>query len=74
MIHIGMVSINSGAAIIWWSQLQHSVAISYTEAEYVAAIEAANELVWLKLLFKELTGYDSTPVLFVDNQSAIKLA
>ncbi|GBN79652.1 Retrovirus-related Pol polyprotein from transposon TNT 1-94 [Araneus ventricosus] len=54
----GMVSINSCAAITCWSRLQHSVAISPTEAEYVAASEAANELVWLKLLFKELIEYD----------------
>lgn len=70
----GMVSINSCAAITWWSRLQHSVAISSTEAEYVAASEAANELVWLKLLFKELIEYDGTPSMYVDNQSAIKLA
>jgi len=70
----GMVSINSSAAITWWSRLQHSVAISSTEAEYVAASEAANEVVWLKLLFNELIEYEGTPTMFVDNQSAIKLA
>lgn len=70
----GMVSINAGAAITWYSRLQHSVAISSTEAEYVAASEASNELVWLKLLFNELIEYDGIPTLFVDNQSAIKLA
>ncbi|GBN35339.1 hypothetical protein AVEN_104751-1 [Araneus ventricosus] len=48
------VSRNSCAAITWWSLLQHSVAISSTKAEYVAVSEAANELVLLKLLFKEL--------------------
>ncbi|GBM19768.1 hypothetical protein AVEN_208644-1 [Araneus ventricosus] len=36
----GMVSINSYATITWWSRLQHSVAISSTEAEYVATREA----------------------------------
>ncbi|GBO36679.1 Retrovirus-related Pol polyprotein from transposon TNT 1-94, partial [Araneus ventricosus] len=45
-----------------------------TSAEYVAASEASNQLVWLKLLFKELFEYDGSPFLYVDNQCAIKVA
>ncbi|GBO06054.1 Retrovirus-related Pol polyprotein from transposon TNT 1-94 [Araneus ventricosus] len=63
----GMVSMNSCSAITWRSRLQHSVAISSFEAEYVAASEASNQLVWLKLLFKELFEYDGSPFLYVDN-------
>ncbi|KMQ87972.1 copia protein [Lasius niger] len=46
-----------------------------TEAEYVAASSAAKEAVWLRNLLDEI-GYrcDSTTVLYVDNQSAIKIA
>ncbi|GBO08907.1 hypothetical protein AVEN_240551-1 [Araneus ventricosus] len=40
----GMVSINSYVTITWWSRLQHSVAISSTEAEYVATREALMSL------------------------------
>ncbi|KAE8686265.1 hypothetical protein F3Y22_tig00111070pilonHSYRG00067 [Hibiscus syriacus] len=36
-----------GTAVSWVSQLQKIVAISTTEAEYVAVIEASKEMVWL---------------------------
>ncbi|KAL2241037.1 UNVERIFIED_CONTAM: Retrovirus-related Pol polyprotein from transposon TNT 1-94 [Sesamum indicum] len=36
-----------GACISWKSQLQHIVALSTTEAEYIATIEAFKEAIWL---------------------------
>lgn len=64
----------AGSPISWLSQRQTSVAISTTEAEVVAASEAARELIWLKRLLDELTDLTKIPVLFVDNEAAIKLA
>ncbi|CAF4808934.1 unnamed protein product [Pieris macdunnoughi] len=64
----------SGGPISWASRRQECVSISTTEAEYVAAGEAARESVWLARLFTEVSPLDNVPVLFVDNQSAIKLA
>ena len=46
----------SGGAISWLSQRQVSVAISTTEAEIVAASEAAHEVVWLKRLLNDIVG------------------
>ena len=38
----------SGGAISWQSKLQKCVALSTTEAEYIAATEAGKEMIWLK--------------------------
>ena len=53
--------------------LQPVVAMSTTEAEYMAIAEACKESVWLKGLFVELCGVDSCIDLFCDSQSAICL-
>ncbi|KAG5897456.1 hypothetical protein JTB14_002717 [Gonioctena quinquepunctata] len=50
----GVLSMYADGAISWYSQRQTSVAISTTEAEIVAASEAAREIVWLKRLFEEI--------------------
>ena len=43
----GYVFTIGGKAIIWISKLQKVVALSTTEAEYVAATEASKEMIWL---------------------------
>ena len=70
----GVVCIYSGGAISWLSQRQSSVAISTTEAEIVAASEAAREVVWLKRLLNELVALDGVPEIQIDNEAAIRLA
>jgi transposase InsO family protein len=63
----------AGGAVSWQSKLQKCVALSSTEAEYIAATEAAKELLWLKRFVIEL-GFDQGKyVLLCDNQSAIHL-
>lgn len=64
----------AGGVISWLSQRQASVAISTTEAELVAASEAARELVWLTRVMKVLTELKYTPALHVDNEAAVRLA
>jgi hypothetical protein len=44
----GYVFTLAGGAISWISKLQNIVALSTTEAEYVAASHACKEAVWLK--------------------------
>ncbi|KAL0383148.1 UNVERIFIED_CONTAM: Retrovirus-related Pol polyprotein from transposon TNT 1-94 [Sesamum calycinum] len=43
-----------GSCITWKSQLQQIVALSTTEAEYIAATEAFKEALWLEGLVKEI--------------------
>lgn len=62
-------------AISWSSKLQTIVALSTTEAEFVAAVEAGKEIVWLRSILREF-GYatPSPSILRIDNQSAISVA
>lgn len=69
----GYVFTVGSCAVSWRATLQPVVALSTTEAEYMAIAEATKELVWLKGLYFELCGVDSCISLFCDNQSAIYL-
>ena len=71
----GSVFLVSGGAISWSSRKQPIIALSTTEAEYIAASDASRELLWLCALTSELNfSSDSPTTLFCDNQSAIKVA
>jgi hypothetical protein len=63
-----------GTVISWKSQLQKIVALSSTEAEYIAASDAFKEGIWLSGLLKELGFVDENAILYSDNQSAIHLS
>lgn len=69
----GYVSTLGSGAITWSSQRQSCVALSTTEAEYVAASTAAKELVWLHNIVSEFKPKIQAQLL-MDNQAAIRLA
>ena len=50
----GYVFILNGGAVSWCSSKQSVVAGSTCEAEYIAALEAANEGVWMKGFISDL--------------------
>ena len=50
---IGYVFTLKSGTLSWVSRLQKVVALSTTEAEYVAAIETCSKLIWLKAFMKE---------------------
>ena len=54
--------------------MQHKIALSTTESEYVALTEGAKESRWLRGLIEELGLAQSSVTLFCDSQSAIHLA
>ena len=70
----GYIFTLGGTAVSWKSKLQSRVALSTTEAEYVAMSEAAKEMLWLKNFLKELGKEQQGSPLFSDSQSAICLA
>lgn len=73
----GYVFCLNGGAISWKSSKQDTVADSTTEAEYIAASEAAKEAVWMKKFIEELGVVPSiaNPVdLYCDNNGAIAQA
>ena len=57
----------------WQSRLQKCVALSTTEAEYIAAMEACKELLWMKKLLQEMGLKQEQYTLLCDSQSAIHL-
>ena len=59
--------------VSWKSNLQHIVALSTTEVEYVALTEAIKEAVRLHGIMQELGLKDSVPKVYCDSQSAIHL-
>ncbi|KAL2239854.1 UNVERIFIED_CONTAM: Retrovirus-related Pol polyprotein from transposon TNT 1-94 [Sesamum indicum] len=62
-----------GSCISWKSQLQHIVALSTTEAEYIATTEAFKEAIWLEGLVKEIGFLKKRLTVFSDSQSSIQL-
>ncbi|GFT19772.1 retrovirus-related Pol polyprotein from transposon TNT 1-94 [Trichonephila clavipes] len=70
----GYVMIYAGGAISWCSQRQAIVATSTTEAEVIAASEAAKEVIWLCRLIQGIVNLREIPTLQVDNRAAVKLS
>ncbi|XP_042059319.1 secreted RxLR effector protein 161-like [Salvia splendens] len=62
-----------GSCISWKSQLQHIVALSTTQSEYIAITEAMKEAIWSKGVLSELKFLKHVPALYSDSQSAIQL-
>lgn len=60
--------------ITWRSQRQKTIALSTTEAEFMAICDGAKEAIWLRQLLKDI-GYEQTAAttLMIDNLSAIRL-
>lgn len=63
----------AGGAVSWQSRLQKCVALSTTEAELIAVVEACKELLWMKRFLGELGCAQERYVLYCDSQSAIHL-
>ena len=63
-----------GALISWSSKRQGLVALSSTEAEFIAGTEAARELAWLMHFLEGIGMPEKTPILYGDNKSALALA
>ena len=60
--------------VSWSSRKQNSVAISTTEAEYVAAGSCCAQILWMRQTLKDFgVIFDPTPI-FCDNTSTINLA
>jgi hypothetical protein len=64
-----------GGAISWSSRKQELVTLSTAEAEYVAAMHAMKECIWLRCLTGEILPTQSKSItLYCDNQATLKLA
>ncbi|KAG6606568.1 Retrovirus-related Pol polyprotein from transposon TNT 1-94 [Phytophthora cinnamomi] len=72
----GYAFMMNGGCISWRSKKQRTVALSSTEAEYMALSEATQEAVWLKVFLRELgeMASDEAIKIYEDNQGSIALA
>ena len=64
----------AGGAISWQSRLQKCIALSTTEAEFIAITEGCKEIIWMKKFLQELGQNQESYVLYCDSQSAIHLS
>jgi len=62
-----------GSLVSWYSGTQSVIAQSSAEAEYYAAVAAANECVWFKQLLEDLGFSQETIEIYEDNQACIAL-
>jgi hypothetical protein len=69
----GVMTMLNGNPIHWWSKAQSLVALSSTEAEYVALGEASKDAVWLREWINGVLGVYIPIKLRCDNQAAIKI-
>ena len=71
----GFVVTMCGAAVLWGSRLQQSVALSTVEAEYMALAAAAQEICFLRQLLRSL-GMKTTQAtqMMEDNKGCVALA
>ncbi|XP_064475714.1 uncharacterized protein LOC135389610 [Ornithodoros turicata] len=64
-----------GSPIAWSTKKRLTVALSSTEVEYVSAVYASQEVVWLQELLHGFGHSECEPTcIYEDNQSCIKLA
>jgi len=72
----GYVFMINGGAVSWTSKKQHSVALSSTEAEYMALTQGVKEGLWLRELQGDLGAFrhqEEIKKIQCDNQGAIAL-
>jgi hypothetical protein len=72
--HSGVITLLNGNPIHWWSKKQSMVALSSTEAEYIALGEASKDAVWLREWLTAVLGLTVPIRVLCDNQAALKIA
>lgn len=68
----GFIITFGGGAISWAARKQTCVALSSTEAEFIAAAEVGQELLWIRKLMDDVREPVKKILLYEDNQSAIR--
>lgn len=72
----GYTFMMSGGAVAWSSKKQSVVALSTTEAEYIAAAICACQVIWMRRILQEMEFAleDNVTTILCDNTSTIKLS
>lgn len=70
----GCVFMFNEGTISWMCRKQKCVALSSTEAEFIALSEACQEEIWIRRVLKDMQqNMNSATIIFEDNQSCLKL-
>jgi hypothetical protein len=70
----GYVIMLGGGAIDWRSKKQNTVALSSTEAEYMALADATTRLIWIRNILEEIGFKQGTTTIYEDNNSCAFIA
>jgi hypothetical protein len=73
-VHQGLVSFLGRSLVSWASNKQNSLALSTTEAEYIAARHCCAQLLWMRQTLRDYDYKLSKVPLLCDNESAIRMA
>jgi len=73
--HTGYILMMNGGSISWKSRRQDNVSLSTSEAEFVAASQAAQEVVYLREMLKDF-GYEqhAATEIYEDNLACIAMS
>ncbi|RAW24370.1 hypothetical protein PC110_g19204 [Phytophthora cactorum] len=70
----GIVLVMCGAPVVWRSSFQKTVALRSTDAEYMALRDIVKEVVWVRLLLKDIgSEQEGGSVIYEDNQGVMTL-
>ena len=65
----------AGAAILCKSRFQDTIALSFTEAEFIAAVEAIKYILYLRSILNDIGILpNDTTILYEDNQGSLLMA
>lgn len=57
----GIIITVNEASVFWQSKRQTLIALSFGEAEYIAASQCSKHVLWLRCLFRELCKHERIP-------------
>ncbi|SOV02881.1 uncharacterized protein UDID_18058 [Ustilago sp. UG-2017a] len=70
----GLVVLVYGNPVAWKSAMQKCVSLSAVEAEFIAAMEATHEMLFLKQLLRSIGIATGTPTIYSDNTGCIQVS
>ena len=70
----GIIIKYRGNVVHWVSKRQVTVALSSSEAEYMALSNTVQEILWFKMWLKDIFDQDVVVPIYCDNQAAMRIA
>ena len=72
---IGIVIKLAGGTVLYKARFQETIALSTTEAEFIAAVEAEKYILYLRSILHDICmAQDEATILYEDNQGSLLMA